>query len=233
MACTENIPTVLPRLALVADRFTEPEMADRIVAAVQGGLRWVHLRDHVVEPGAFREAARVLAERIRAQDEGVLLSVNTRVEVARDLEAGLHVGRRGPRLEEARAQLGKSALIGYSAHAEDASVPPGFDYGFFSPVFATASKPDHPGTGLSPLAAACALFESRPVFALGGVTPRRVAACQRAGAYGAAVLSGILHASDPAAAARTYLKALAESCGGVPEVEDNRLQTLSKIQNPK
>ena len=232
MARTENKPTVLPRLVLIADRFTEPDVASRVVAAVQGGLRWVHLRDHAAEPEAFREAVHVLAEQIRAQSEDVLLSVNTRVEVARDLAVGLHVGRRGPRLKEARAQLGKGALIGYSAHAGDASVPSGFDYGFFSPVFSTGSKPGHPGTGLSPLAAACTLFGSRPVFALGGVTPERIAACRRAGAYGAAVLSGILHAPNPAAAARTYLNALAQerSPSRWPPV---RCNPKSAIQNPK
>lgn len=210
MPSNDDIPAALPRLVLIADRFTEPEVAGRTVAAVQGGLRWVHLRDHAAEPEAFKEAARVLAEQIKARGEDVLISVNARVEVARDLEAGLHIGRRGPRLEEARSMLSSRALIGYSAHTGDASVPSGFDYVFFSPVFSTGSKPGHPGTGLSALTAACTLFGSRPVFALGGVTPKRVAACRRVGAYGAAVLSGILHAPEPSVAARTYLKALDE-----------------------
>ena len=47
-----------------------------------------------------------------------------------------------------------------------------------------------------------------PVFALGGITPGRVAPLMDVGAHGVAVLSGIGSADDPAAATRTYLEAI-------------------------
>lgn len=39
-----------PRLALIADGFTNDARADRAVEAVRAGVRWVHLRDHEASP---------------------------------------------------------------------------------------------------------------------------------------------------------------------------------------
>lgn len=203
-----------PRLALIADRFTEPSVAERVLTAVEAGVPWVHLRDHEAPGAAFASAAQSLVERIRALSEGVRVSVNTRLAVAKKLNAGLHLGTRGPSVEAARSRLGSEALIGFSAHDEResaAAVEAGVQYLFFSPIFPTESKPGHPGLGLETLCAYCKAFPEMPVLALGGITPERVLACRRAGAHGVAVLSGILHAGDPAAAVHAYLDALSAS----------------------
>lgn len=199
----------LPRLALIADGFTDEAVGARAVAAVKAGVRWVHLRDHAVEAAAFGAAARRLAGRLRTA--GALVSVSARLEVAQGLGAGLHGGRRGPAVVEARQVLGAGVPIGFSAHdvsEGEGAARAGADYLFFSPVFPTASKPRHPGTGVEALASFCAALPQVPVFALGGVTPERARACLDAGAYGVAVLSGVLHASDPQKAAHRYLTAL-------------------------
>ncbi len=198
-----------PRLVLIADGFTDEAVAERAVAAAEAGVRWVHLRDHGASAEAFGAAARRLAERLRRA--GAVVSVNARADVARRLGAGLHLGRRGLPVAEARQVLGEKTPIGFSAHdfsEGEQAVRGGADYLFFSPIFPTMSKPEHPGAGLDALASFCAAFPEIPVFALGGATPERVAACREAGAYGVAVLSGLLHAPDPQDAARRYLAAL-------------------------
>jgi thiamine-phosphate pyrophosphorylase len=201
---------MLKRLALIADGFTDAARAARAVAAVRAGVRWVHLRDHAAAPDAFEAAARTLTTRLRTMAPDVQVSVNTHLADARLLRTGLHLGRRGPTPAAARAHLGGEALVGYSAHqqveAEGERVRH-VDYFFFSPVFPTTSKPDHPGIGLAALERFCRASRV-PVLALGGVTPERVVACRRAGAHGVAVLSGIMAAPAPAAAARAYLRAL-------------------------
>lgn len=205
-------PLPRPCLALIADRFTQPDRADRATKAVQAGIRWVHLRDHSAGPDAFGDAARALTERLRNMAPDVTISVNSHLDMAPELDAGLHVGRRGPSPAVARSLLGDDVLIGYSAHGEVEATKARLqaaDYFFFSPVFPTSSKPDHPGAGLSALRSFCQTTGATPVLALGGITPERVAPCRRAGAWGVAVLSGIMEATTPSAATRAYLRALA------------------------
>ena len=205
-------PLPHPPLAVIADRFTDEERADRAAAAVRAGARWVHLRDHAAHPEAFDTAARLLAQRLRDAAENVVVSVNTRLTTADSLDAGLHVGARGPSTAEARAALGEEALIGYSAHEEGEATgdrAQEIDYYFYSPVFATSSKPGAAPTGLSALQSFCQVAAPTPVLALGGITPERVSACQRAGAAGVAVLSGIMEADAPFVATQAYLRALA------------------------
>ncbi|MEO1631220.1 MAG: thiamine phosphate synthase [Bacteroidota bacterium] len=168
------------------------------------------MRDHAASPSAFASAARQLTERLRAVWPDVRLSVNTRVDVAHALDLDVHIGTRGPAVVDARAML-PDATVGYSAHSLDEAQQAQADgaaYVFFSPIFPTASKPGHPGAGLDALRTVCEAV-AVPVVALGGVTPATVPACLDAGAHGVVVLSGILHAADPAAAAHAYASLVA------------------------
>lgn len=202
-----------PRLALIADGFTSEDRADRAVTAVQAGVRWVHLRDHQAGPNEFEAAARSLTARLRDMADDVTVTVNTHVAVARALEAGLHLGWRGPSVSEARETLGPDVLLGYSAHEEigiEGDRVPDVDYYFFSPVYATDSKTDQPPVGIPALRSFCQTAAPTPTLALGGITPERVQACREAGAQGVAVLSGIMDADVPVASTRAYLRALGE-----------------------
>lgn len=204
-------PDPLPRLVLIADRFTDPARAERVVALVEAGVRWVHLRDHEAEATVFYRAAASLVEDLRREAPAVRIAVNTRVAVAEALGLDLHVGMRGPAVAEARRRIGADRLLGYSAHGlEDAvkACRAGVDYCFLSPIFSTTSKPGHAGRGVSWLADVCAALPELPVIALGGLTPERVPPCLQAGAYGVAVLSGLMDASDPRAAAYAYLASI-------------------------
>lgn len=201
----------LPRLILVGDGFTEDAQARRIVAAVEGGVRWVQLRDHEARLAVIEQAAQRLVSRLRTVAPPVFISINTAVGLAAALDAGLHLGRRGPSVEAARQQVGGKSIIGFSAHSlEEAlrAVEADVDYLCYSPVFPTKSKPGHSGHGLDGLRVVSETVAPVPVYALGGITPVRVADCREAGAHGVAVLSGILYALDPGAAAQDYLEAL-------------------------
>ncbi|SHK55345.1 thiamine phosphate synthase [Rhodothermus profundi] len=200
----------LPRLLLIADRFTDPRRADVARRAVAAGVPWVQLRDHEVDAGTFARAAEALVPVLQAENPALLLSINTHLEVARRLGLGLHVGWRGPGVAEARQQLGPDALLGYSAHnpaAAQQAAMQGADYVLFSPVFAPISKPAVPAAGLAALAAVCQTV-TIPVLALGGITPGRVPACLNQGAYGVAVVSAILEASDPERTVQQFLHSL-------------------------
>lgn len=202
----------LPPLLLIANRFTDPSreaVVERLIA--EGPVSWLQMRDHRARRALFRGRGECLIERLREAREDLLVSVNTDVALARNLATGLHLGQRGPSVADARDRLGPDALIGFSAHDLDEAsraVEAGADYLTLSPVFPTDSKPGHPGIGLECLREVCRTLDSTPVFALGGITPDRVGRCLEAGAYGVAVLSGILYARDPIDAAASYMARL-------------------------
>jgi thiamine monophosphate synthase len=103
-------------------------------------------------------------------------------------------------------------LIGRSCHDVDEvrdAVAQGCDYVIVSPVAMTQSKPGYgPALGPSGLATLVEAASDLPVFALGGVTPDNTAIWRRCGAYGIAVMGGIMAAADPAEATTEYLEAL-------------------------
>ena len=205
---------VVHHVALIADgfagggeRMSGAEVQRRTLDALEGALLHVHLRDHGVDDVAFATEAEAFVRRLRAAHRALAISINTHLDVAEALGTGIHLGHRGPSVEEARRRLGPDALVSASVHSPGEAgraAASGADAVYFSPVFPTTSKPGHPGTGLDMLRACCEAVPETHVFALGGVTPGRVPACLDAGAWSVAVLSGILHAADPAEAAVRY-----------------------------
>lgn len=91
-------------------------------------------------------------------------------------------------------QAGAVQLVGASAHsaAEIAeAVALGADYATLSPVFATACKPGAAPLGTAALAAACKA-SPLPVFALGGISRKRLDFCIEAGAAGCCMMSELM-----------------------------------------
>ena len=200
----------LPRLILIGDRFTDLAVWDRILDVAEE-VPWIHLRDHEADGNSFRTAAAELVERIRMVAPGTMLSVNGRLDVAKELELGYHAGSHGDPIAKARKRLPVDSVIGFSAHyvtEAQQAIRDGADYVFFSPIFASPSKPGHVGVGLDELRTFTERIQETPVFAVGGVTPERVRLCLEAGAHGVAVLSGILHKEDVEQAALDYLDEL-------------------------
>lgn len=201
----------LPRLILIGDGFTVEKRRNAILKASEH-VPWVHLRDHNASDKAFKKHAADLADQMRDVSPDIIISVNSRVAVAKDLDAGFHGGAEGASISDARKKLGPEPVIGFSAHyltEAQAAVADGADYVFFSPIFASPSKPGFVGVGINELREFCErIGDEVPVYALGGVTPERVASCLDAGAHGVAVLSGILLEDDVEAAAESYMDAL-------------------------
>jgi len=204
----------VPRLLLIGNRFSRPEIADAIIEAVESGVKWVQLRDHEIGDENFREAAFDLVDRIRSVSRDVLISVNTRIQVASKLSvgscaaAGVHVGTRGPSVEEVRRMLRADTHVGVSVHSVEQICGGGIDYFLWSPVFPTQSKPGNRGTRIEKLEEAVKSAHPIPVIAMGGITPGNTAECLNAGAYGVAVLSGILQSEDIPETVEQYLEVI-------------------------
>jgi thiamine-phosphate pyrophosphorylase len=193
------------RLCLVTDRKQAPgeDIVRIVLEALEGGIRAVQLREKDLPARDLLRLARELRE-VTAR-HGARLLVNDRVDVAMAAAAdGVHLGVASLPAREARRLLGPQALVGCSTHTlrEVADAEEGgADFVTFGPVFFTPSKAAYgPPAGLPALAAACRAARV-PVFALGGVGAGNLGEVLSAGAHGAAMISEVVAAPDPRAAA--------------------------------
>ncbi len=197
------------RLYLITDRHvTRRPLVDVVREAVEGGVPIVQLREKDLSDADLLELAHPLRQ-ITAQHDARLL-LNGRSELVGTVGAdGVHLPS-GSSIRAARDGLGPHKLIGYSAHdAEELrrAESDGADFVALGPVFPTASKPGASTLGLEHFADLCR-GSSLPAFALGGVTASSAAQCVESGAFGVAVVRGILAATDVGRAADAYLHAL-------------------------
>ena len=138
------------------------------------------------------------------------LFINTHRNVASDVgAAGIHLPANAEFVGSAKeTETGEAFYIGCSAHSLDAAKKreeEGADFLTYSPIYPTASKPGYgPAVGTARLAEVVDGVKL-PVFALGGITPARVHECLAAGAYGVAVMSGVMSIKDAGIQAKRYL----------------------------
>jgi thiamine-phosphate pyrophosphorylase len=178
-------------------------LLDIVRAAIDGGVTCVQVREKDLLSRAYIE--RLLSVRSLLRERGLPLFVNDRVDVALAVEAdGVHLGQTDMPLGMAKKIAGRQLLIGVSCEtAQDAidAERGGADYVSVSPVFATPTKTDTaPALGLDGVRAVCRAVRV-PVVAIGGINTANAAAVIRSGADGICVVSAIVSASDPRAAA--------------------------------
>jgi thiamine-phosphate pyrophosphorylase len=164
----------------------------------------VQLREKECSTREFIEQAMMLREYLKSQ--GIPLIINDRVDVAQAVKAdGVHLGQRDMPLAMAKEILGATMIIGISAESladAIAAEKGGADYLGVSPIYATPTKTDTaPPLGLE------GLREIRkhvriPLVGIGGLNRQNSADVIRNGADGVAVVSAIVAADDPEAAAR-------------------------------
>lgn len=200
-------------LYLITDRMqTAGRMLPAVVAdALRGGLRAVQLREKDLTAGQLFELAVELRQLTR--EFGARLLINDRIDVALAVAAdGVHLGKAGLPVPEARRILGSERLIGYSAHSADEALQAqldGADFVTLGPVYHTPSKALYgEPLGLGALTEAARVV-SIPVFALGGVKHASVAEVLSAGAQGVALITAIIAARNPTVETESLLRIIA------------------------
>jgi len=191
----------------------------------------VQLRDKDLSADERYRLGRDLSTMIRRH--GAQFLVNDRIDLALALRAhGVQLGAASLPIAEARRLLPPECRIGYSAHspaeAEGAALA-GADFVVMAPVYAPGSKPspamwsraarhgDESGLLGAGAVRATAAALTIPVYALGGITPDRVQELMATASpgerppAGVAVISHVLAAMDPGAAARDLARALSAS----------------------
>lgn len=205
----------VPRFYAITDRkaCAPRPLAEVVREILEAGVRAVQLREKDLPDSAFSDLAASVADLCRSF--GARLFINSRTRIARAVgAAGVHLPSTAPAVPEALGGPVERLAVGCSAHSlEEAKrrEAEGADFVTLSPVYPSAGKPGYgPALGRKMLEEVT-LGVRIPVLALGGVTPERVFECLRSGAYGVAVLSGLMMPEGAGKMAKCYLSALEEA----------------------
>ena len=206
---TSQPVSALPRLLLICDHAAAKgrPLVD-VIAAVSDALHGdllVQLREKTMPDAELRPLAAQLRDALENDD---LLTINDRLQLARELNLGLHLPAASPPAADRPALLGRSV---HNPQEARTAIRDAADYAVVGTIFPTTSKPGHAGDGLAHLRALAAALAPIPTYAIGGITVQNAADAIAAGAHGVAVRSAILGAANPAAAARAIAAAIADS----------------------
>ena len=179
-----------------------PDPLEPIMGAVRGGVTLVQVRLKTAPAVEILALARRLVGTLE-----IPVLINDRPDIARAAgAAGVHLGPDDLPPALARKVLGSHAIIGASVGSEgEALLAGGADYWGIGPWRQTGSKADAGAPlGADGFAKLARLAGDIPVIAIGGIVADDVPAVHAAGGAGVAVVSAILGASDPEAAARAF-----------------------------
>ncbi len=191
------------------------EVLPKVEAALDGGVNVLQIWNHwAADAGAAEAAAFVDAALALARPRGVPVLVHDDPELLEVTDAdGIHFDEPALTPAAVRSRVKRDVVYGVTCGNDLERVRwagrTGADYVSFCSLFP------------SPSAGACELVEPATIeraraahcvtlFASGGITPANAGAALAAGAHGLAVISGILSAEDPAAAASAYARVLRE-----------------------
>ena len=185
-------------------------LVDVISELLDAGVTAIQLREKDLNDTELMQFARPIAELCRNYE--AKLFINTSTHIALEVgAAGVHLTANAESVEAIKAQTRDDLYVGCSVHSLDAAQKreiEGADFVTYSPIYPTASKPGYgPTVGVACLAEVAETVKI-PVFALGGITPARVTECLAVGAFGVAVMSGVMSATGAEKQARRYLDAL-------------------------
>ena len=211
------MPSIDFRLYLVTDRrqITRGTLLSVLAQFIAAGGRAVQLRERDLDTRELLDLARAVGG--LCESTGTKLWINDRADLAVVTNAaGVHLRETSLPVPAARRIVGCDRLIGVSTHSVDGATEAerlGADFLVLGPIYDTPSKREYgPPLGLRVLERACSRVRI-PVFAIGGMTAERASQVRSAGAFGLAVSSYILGASDAAGATRELLHALEHAHG--------------------
>ncbi len=192
--------------AIIDPARVEPSALMGMTASIlEGGASVVQLRDKISTARDY--VASVRAMKAVCQRYGAPLIVNDRVDVALAAGAdGVHVGPEDIGVQAVRAIVGPAFVVGASAGTVDAALQAeeeGADYLGVGAIYeARRSKPDASAPRGPEAIAAIVDRVTIPVVGIGGIGADNAAAVMERGASGVAVISALMEAEDPGAAAR-------------------------------
>ena len=213
-----NPPSTHPlrfRLYAITDRqLCAPQtLYDTVHDLLDVGVSAIQLREKDLSDTEYIKLAASLCELCHTYS--TQLFINSRIKIAMEIGAdGLHLPGDSTSVEKVIEETNRRFIIGSSVHTLTEAKQreaEGADFITYSPIYPTLSKPGYgPPVGLDELRKVAETVNI-PVFALGGITSERVSECLDAGAYGVAVMSGVMSPQNGAQQAKAYLRQFREA----------------------
>lgn len=197
-------------LYLVTDStgLTEQEFLSRTEQALQGGVTLLQIREKERSTREYIHLAAQVHE--LAKRYNVPLLVDDRVDVALAVDAeGVHVGQTDMPVDIARRLLGPDKIVGATAKTVPQALEAwqqGADYLGVGAIYPTTTKVVTVITSTETLADICAAVPIS-VNAIGGLNKDNLGVLKGTGIQGICVVSAIMKAADPKAAAQQLREA--------------------------
>jgi len=196
------------RLLLITDRNLNSNLPLCISEACTAGIKAVMIREKDLQANMLL----ALSKQIKAVTGESTLIINSRYDIALLANAdGVHSSEGG--IKPVQITIPNNLLIGRSVHSVSSAKKAemlGFDYLLFGPVFNTPAKLRYGSPmGLKKLNEVCESVNI-PVFAVGGINPKRAKKCLQAGAYGAAVIREIMLSENIKQTVKEFKDAMGE-----------------------
>jgi thiamine-phosphate pyrophosphorylase len=184
--------------AVTPDEQNTEVLVAKVEAALQGGINILQYRNKQASHKLQTQQARAILPLCRQYN--VPLIINDSVKICLTLDAdGVHIGADDGNLDEIRARLGPSKILGASCYnrldlalnAQQAGV----NYVAFGACFASSTKPNAPVASLDLFKLAQTQLHI-PTVAIGGITLANAALAIEAGANAIAVINAIFNAPN-------------------------------------
>ncbi len=194
---------MLSGLYLITDHNRDERLLQRVEAALRGGARIVQYRDKTGAADERLALAKALRELCHQAGALFLVNDQPRLAIASGAD-GVHLGQQDMSPAEARQLLGPEAIIGVSTRTPEQALQAeaqGADYIGVGSIYPTGTKEDAKLIGLDSLHLIRQAV-SLPIVAIGGIDREGAGAAIDAGANCLAVVSAVMAAPCPTAAAR-------------------------------
>lgn len=216
--CSNDQKEIDFRLYLITDRklITHySSLVEAVEEALKAGVKAVQLREKDLSTRELLKMAYEMRE--ITSKYNAKLFINDRLDIALCVKAdGIHLGQSSMPIDAVKKVIhasgieqGLGFLIGVSTHSPEEALEAekeGADFITYGPIYPTPSKLRYgEPVGVESLKAVRGKIRI-PIFGIGGIKVENIKEVMDAGAYGVAVISGILGAKNIKNAVKEYLR---------------------------
>lgn len=193
--------------AITDDRMSRDDLLTTAQTALAAGVRLLQYR----RKDGRSNLAEAQALQALCQQYNVPLIINDAVELAAELNCGVHLGQNDDAISEVRQRLPQH-IIGASCYNDPsrakALIAAGADYVAFGAVYPSSTKPAAPRADLATIKTASQALPDSPIVAIGGINTNNAEPVVDSGTHWLAMISGLWNHAEGITAAVHTINAL-------------------------